>query len=213
LVSLHHKFALISLVVFWIGTIFSAFSVRLVLRNLNKPKPTYNGWSFGVMGVSTVVGLLVFVWLIKQSPDTLAIDTYNAVTNLPSKLTNGSEKIRPQPPRVSISSGPVVFTGSDNESLSAATIEHRRRHVLTVTNPNPIPIVDFGMIVQLPESILNIKSLSQSGIVASPDWVPQELKVFGDSSDSLRIEPYATNELIGRWRVGFTTHLINVSRV
>lgn len=116
-------------------------------------------------------------------------------------LANSTTELRL--PILRISSGPILYPGSDDTSLSTEKIEHRRRHVLTVENPNVFPLLPFGIVIQLPEPILYIKPLLPANIMAYADWLPQELTFSGHSSNSYTLEPFGTNQPIVRWKVGF----------
>jgi len=63
LVNLDHKLAETSLVSFWIGTIFTALCLRIILKNLNKPRGTYNAWCWGSMIASSIIFCTTAFWL------------------------------------------------------------------------------------------------------------------------------------------------------
>lgn len=93
--------------------------------------------------------------------------------------------------------------GSDRP-LSFSNIRDRRVHILEVKNPNPAPLNNFELLTQFPEAILDISSgeIPANYIVeAIENWDKQPLAVSGDVSDSQAVEPFASEEKTGLWRV------------
>jgi hypothetical protein len=104
-------------------------------------------------------------------------------------------------PQIHIVSSPIGMPAAGESPLSLASIQSRRLRKLAITNPNDFPIsVQFH--VQFPEAIVSMKS--EHALEANPHWLPmtRDVKTSGaPASDSIFIEPFATNELTGLWKL------------
>jgi hypothetical protein len=106
-----------------------------------------------------------------------------------------------QAPQVNIVSSPIEMPSAGESPLSLATIQNQMLRELEITKPNDFPVsVDFS--IQFPEAIVSMKS--EHALDAFPHWLPLPVDVETSGNvapPSLSIEPFATNDLTGLWRL------------
>jgi hypothetical protein len=106
----------------------------------------------------------------------------------------------PQLPEFKITTTPVDLPGRNDKPLTFSDIQNRRLQILTINNPNKIPLAYMQLWMQFPEAILSVKSSEQSAsyqVEAAENWDKQQPVVTGDASDSLSVEPFASEEHTG----------------
>lgn len=120
----------------------------------------------------------------------------------PAYQTLTAESFRP--PEFTVVSTSVDLPSATGGPLSLSSIQNRRRHLLSISNPNRFPLTAMEFSTQWPESILSVRAAEPSAsysVVASEAWDRQPLTVSGDVPLPLTIEPFASEEKTGLWHV------------
>ena len=107
-------------------------------------------------------------------------------------------------PHLLITTMPIDAPGGSDRPVSFSDIRDRRIHILKLTNLNEAPLSRIELQIQFPEAILDItsgESPSYYKVQAAENWDRQPVTVSGDISDSEAVEPFASEERTGLWRV------------